>query len=71
MDVASVRLEAVVVEAISSAQFQVELPNGRQLSARVSGQIRMHFIRIVPGDRVTVELSPLDPYQARIVHKNS
>ena len=64
-----IRVEAVVKEALPNATFKVELENGHQLHAHVSGKIRMHFIRILPGDKVTVELSPYDLAKGRIVYR--
>ena len=61
-----IELEGVVVEALPNAQFQVELPNGHQILAHISGKLRMNFIRILPGDKVTVEMSPYDLTQGRI-----
>ena len=63
------RLEAVVREALPNAQFQVELPNGHKVRAYVAGRMRMHFIRILPGDKVTVELLPPDLERGRIVFR--
>ena len=53
-------LEGKVVEALPNAMFQVELENGHRILAHISGKLRMNFIRILPGDRVTVEMSPYD-----------
>lgn len=64
-----IRVEAVVKEALPNATFKVELENGHQLLAHVSGKIRMHFIRILPGDHVTVEVSPYDLGKGRIVYR--
>ena len=64
-----IRVEAVVKEALPNAVFRVELENGHQLLAHVSGKIRMHFIRILPGDKVTVEMSPYDLSKGRIVYR--
>ena len=64
-----IRVEAVVKEALPNAMFRVELENGHQLFAHVSGKIRMHFIRILPGDKVTVEMSPYDLSKGRIVYR--
>ena len=64
-----IRVEAVVKEALPNAMFRVELENGHQLLAHVSGKIRMHFIRILPGDTVTVEVSPYDLSKGRIVYR--
>jgi translation initiation factor IF-1 len=64
-----IRVEGVVKEALPNANFRVELENGHQLTAHVSGKIRMHFIRIMPGDKVTVEVSPYDLEKGRIVYR--
>ena len=61
-----IELEGVVVESLPNAQFQVELPNGHKILAHISGKLRMNFIRILPGDKVTVELSPYDLTRGRI-----
>lgn len=63
----AIRVEAKVVEALPNAMFRVELENGHQILAHVSGKMRMHFIRILPGDKVTVEMSPYDLTRGRIV----
>ena len=63
----AIRLEATVLEALPNAVFKVELENGHQVMAHVSGKMRMHFIRILPGDQVTVEMSPYDLKRGRIV----
>lgn len=59
-------MEGVVVEALPNATFQVELPNGHQILAHISGKLRMNYIRILPGDKVTVEMSPYDLTRGRI-----
>lgn len=59
-------LEGTVVEALPNAMFQVELENGHRILAHISGKLRMHFIRILPGDKVTVEMSPYDLTKGRI-----
>ncbi|MBQ4515931.1 MAG: translation initiation factor IF-1 [Clostridia bacterium] len=59
-------LEGTVLEALPNAMFQVELENGHQILAHISGKLRMNFIRILPGDKVTVELSPYDLTKGRI-----
>lgn len=64
-----IRLEAVVKEALPNAMFRVELPNGHRVLAHVSGKMRMNFIRILPGDRVTIEMSPYDLTRGRIVYR--
>ncbi|MBE3556423.1 MAG: translation initiation factor IF-1 [Firmicutes bacterium] len=58
-----------VIESLPNAMFRVELENGHQILAHVSGKIRMHYIRILPGDRVTVELSPYDLTRGRITYR--
>ena len=59
-------LEGTVVEAMPNAVFQVELENGHKILAHISGKLRMNFIRILPGDKVTVEMSPYDLTKGRI-----
>lgn len=63
-------LEAVVTEALPNAMFMVKLPNEHSVLAYVSGKMRMNYIRILPGDRVTVELSPYDLTKARITRRH-
>ena len=65
----NLRLEAKVVEARPNAMFVVELENGHQILAHISGKMRMHWIRILPGDKVTVEMSPYDLTKGRIVYR--
>ena len=65
-----IELEGVVVEALPNAQFQVELPNGHQILAHISGKLRMNFIRILPGDKVTLEMSPYDLNKGRITWRS-
>jgi len=62
-----IEVEGKVVEALPNAMFQVELDNGHKILAHVSGKLRMHYIRILPGDKVTIELSPYDLTRGRIV----
>ena len=64
-----IEVEGTVVEALPNAMFQVKLENGHVVLAHVSGKIRMHFIRILPGDRVTVELTPYDLKRGRITYR--
>ena len=59
-------VEGKVVEALPNTQFKVELPNGHVITAVISGKLRMNFIRILPGDKVTVEMSPYDLTRGRI-----
>jgi len=64
-----IRVEGTVRESLPNAMFRVELDNGHKLLAHVSGKMRMHFIRILPGDRVTLEISPYDLEKGRIVYR--
>lgn len=64
-----IELEGTVIEPLPNAMFRVELQNGHKVLAHVSGKIRMNFIRILPGDRVTIELSPYDLTRGRIVYR--
>jgi translation initiation factor IF-1 len=66
----AIRLEAKVIDALPNAVFRVQLEGGHQILAHVSGKMRMHFIRILPGDKVTVEMSPYDLTRGRIVLRN-
>jgi len=66
----AIRLHAKVIDALPNAMFNVELENGHRVLAHVSGKMRMHFIRILPGDMVTVEMSPYDLSRGRIVLRN-
>jgi len=65
-----IEVEGIVVEALPNAIFQVELPNGHRIMAHISGKMRMHFIRIYPGDKVTLELSPYDLTRGRITWRS-
>ena len=65
----AIEVEAVVVEPLPNAMFRVELENGQLVLVHVSGKMRKHFIRILPGDRVRVELSPYDLSRGRIVYR--
>ena len=60
-------LEGTVVEALPNAMFTVELENGHKILAHISGKLRMHYIKILPGDKVTLEMSPYDLTRGRIV----
>jgi translation initiation factor IF-1 len=64
-----IEVEGKVVDTLPNAMFKVELENGATILAHVSGKIRMHYIRILPGDRVTVELSPYDLTKGRITYR--
>jgi translation initiation factor IF-1 len=63
----TIRLQAKVLDALPNAVFRVQLENGHEIMAHVSGKMRMHFIRILPGDSVVVEMSPYDLNRGRIV----
>lgn len=65
-----IEVEGVVVEAMPNAMFRVELQNGHQLLAHISGKLRMNYIRILPGDKVTVEMSPYDLDKGRITWRS-
>jgi translation initiation factor IF-1 len=65
----AIQVEGKVKEALANTQFRVELPNGHQVIAHVAGLMRKHFIRIIPGDNVTVEISPYDLCKGRIVYR--
>ncbi len=62
-----VEVEGIVVEKLPNAMFQVELPNGHRVLGHISGKLRTNYIKILPGDRVTIELSPYDLTKGRIV----
>lgn len=65
----SIEVEGVVTAALPNAMFRVELPNGHLVLAHISGRIRVHYIRILPGDRVLIELSPYDLGRGRITYR--
>jgi translation initiation factor IF-1 len=62
----SIEKEGTIIEALSNAMFRVELDNGHVIVAHISGKMRMHYIRILPGDKVRVEMSPYDLTKGRI-----
>ncbi len=64
-----IEMEGTVIEPLPNAMFRVELENGHRVLAHISGKMRMHYIRIIPGDKVTVELSPYDLSRGRIVYR--
>ncbi len=66
-----IELSGTIVETLPSAMFKVELENGHQIIAHVAGKMRKHYIRIVPGDSVTVELTPYDLTKGRITYRNN
>ncbi len=63
-------VEGTVLEPLPNAMFRVELDNGHRILAHISGKMRMHFIKILPGDKVTVELSPYDLTRGRITYRS-
>ncbi|AWV88004.1 translation initiation factor IF-1 [Bradymonas sediminis] len=65
----AIEVEGTVVEPLPNAMFRVELENGHNVLAHISGKMRMHYIKILPGDTVTVELSPYDLTRGRIVYR--
>ena len=64
-----IQVEGTVIEPLPNAMFRVELDNGHRVLAHISGKMRMHYIRILPGDRVLVELSPYDLTRGRVVYR--
>ncbi len=65
----AIEVEGKVIEPLPNAMFRVELDNGHKILAHISGKMRMHYIRILPGDRVVVELSPYDLSRGRITYR--
>ena len=65
----AIEVEGTIVEPLPNAMFQVELDNGHRVLAHISGKMRMHYIKILPGDRVTVELSPYDLTRGRVTFR--
>ena len=65
-----IKVEGIVLETLPNAMFKVELENKHQVLAHISGKMRMHFIKILPGDKVTVELSPYDLSRGRITYRS-
>jgi len=66
----AIQVEGTIVEPLPNAMFRVELANGHKVLAHISGKMRMHFIKILPGDKVTVELSPYDLTRGRITFRS-
>ena len=64
-----IEVEGTVVETLPNAMFKVELENGHRLLAHISGKMRMHFIKIIPGDKVSIEMSPYDLNRGRITYR--
>jgi translation initiation factor IF-1 len=65
----AIEVEGKVVESLPNAMFRVELPNGHKVLAHISGKIRLHYIKILPGDKVLIELSPYDLSRGRITYR--
>ena len=65
----AIEVEGTVIEALPNAMFRVQLPNGHPVLAHISGKIRMHYIRVLPGDKVLIELSPYDLTRGRITYR--
>ena len=65
----AIRVEGVVAEVLPNTMFRVDLPNGHRVLAHISGRMRMHFIRILPGDKVLLEMSPYDLTKGRIIYR--
>ncbi len=66
---ANIELDGTILEALSNAMFRVELENGHQVIAHISGKMRMNYIRILPGDKVKLEMSPYDLTKGRITYR--
>lgn len=66
---ASIEQDGIIVEALSNAMFKVELENGHQVVAHISGKMRMNYIKILPGDKIKMEMSPYDLSKGRIVYR--
>jgi translation initiation factor IF-1 len=66
----AIQVEGTIIEPLPNAMFRVELDNGHKVLAHISGKMRMHFIKILPGDKVTVELSPYDLSRGRITFRS-
>jgi len=68
---ASIEQDGTIIEALSNAMFRVELENGHVITAHISGKMRMHYIKILPGDKVSVEMSPYDLNRGRITYRGN
>jgi len=66
---ANIEQDGTITEALSNAMFRVELENGHQIIAHISGKMRMHYIKILPGDKVKIEMSPYDLTKGRIIYR--
>jgi translation initiation factor IF-1 len=65
----AIKVDGTIIETLPNASFRVELENGHKVLAHISGKMRMHFIKILPGDKVTIELSPYDLSRGRIIYR--
>jgi len=65
----SIEQDGIITEALSNAMFRVELQNGHVITAHISGKMRMHYIKILPGDKVKIEMSPYDLTKGRITYR--
>ncbi len=65
----SIKLDGIIKEALPNAMFLVEMDNGHQILAHISGKMRMHYIKILPGDKVSLEVSPYDLTKGRIIYR--
>lgn len=65
----SIKVDGIIVDTLPSASFKVKLENGHEITAHISGKMRMHYIKILPGDKVAVELSPYDLTRGRITYR--
>lgn len=65
-----IQVDGEVIDALPNAMFKVKLENGHEILAQISGKMRMHYIRILPGDRVTVDISPYDLTRGRIIYRH-
>ena len=66
---ALIKIDGTILDTLPNATFKVELENGHKVLAHISGKMRMHFIKILPGDKVTIELSPYDLSRGRIIYR--
>jgi translation initiation factor IF-1 len=66
---ALIKQDGVIIEALSNAMFRVQLENGHEIIAHISGKMRMHYIKILPGDKISVEMSPYDLSKGRIIYR--
>jgi translation initiation factor IF-1 len=64
-----IKQDGVIIEALSNAMFRVRLENGHEIIAHISGKMRMHYIKILPGDKISVEMSPYDLSKGRIIYR--